>query len=198
MVLWAWNSQRAFATFGTVLPTTSKDHLNQRCNSLASDLIFLIFKPNQTWWRRLCLVPFSVTISGDLSPFGQLFEVHGDNFWLKSPQNHFNSYHFSNEIWLCNFRWKYMRLLWTQTNVRTDTFFTWIFTSRWMQLCEVFLLQRLRNLFHISLYCFQLGNEYCSWCYKTFFGGNLDFPKIKKWNKVCSDVWTWSKMWIQC
>ena len=20
----------------------------------------------------------------------------------------------------------------------------------------------------------------CSWCYKTFFGGNLDFPKIKK------------------
>ena len=22
----------------------------------------------------------------------------------------------------------------------------------------------------------------CSWCYKTFFEGNLDFPKIKKWN----------------
>ena len=22
----------------------------------------------------------------------------------------------------------------------------------------------------------------------NFFGGNLDFPKIKKWIKVCSDV----------
>ena len=29
----------------------------------------------------------------------------------------------------------------------------------------------------------------CSWCYKTLFGGNLDFSKIKKWKKVCSDVW---------
>ena len=27
-----------------------------------------------------------------------------------------------------------------------------------------------------------------SWFYKTFFGGNLDFPKINKWKKVCSDV----------
>ena len=34
-----------------------------------------------------------------------------------------------------------------------------------------------------------------SWCYKTFFGGNLDFPKIKKLNKVCSNVWTCTKMW---
>ena len=36
-------------------------------------------------------------------------------------------------------------------------------------------------------------------CYKTVFGGNLDFPKIKKWKKGCSDVWTFSKMlkqWI--
>ena len=23
----------------------------------------------------------------------------------------------------------------------------------------------------------------CSWCYKTFFGGNLDYPKIKKLKK---------------
>ena len=23
----------------------------------------------------------------------------------------------------------------------------------------------------------------CSLCYTTFFGGNLDFPKIKKWKK---------------
>ena len=22
----------------------------------------------------------------------------------------------------------------------------------------------------------------------NFFGGNLDFPKIEKWKKVCSDV----------
>ena len=27
-----------------------------------------------------------------------------------------------------------------------------------------------------------------SWCYKTFFGGNLDFPKIKELKNVCSDV----------
>ena len=29
-----------------------------------------------------------------------------------------------------------------------------------------------------------------SWCYKTYFGGNLDFHKIKKLKKVCSDVKT--------
>ena len=33
--------------------------------------------------------------------------------------------------------------------------------------------------------------DFCSWCYKTFFGGNLDFPKIKKLKKVCSDVCTY-------
>ena len=38
----------------------------------------------------------------------------------------------------------------------------------------------------------------CGWCYKTFLGGNRDFPKIKKWKKVCSDVWTYTKMWKQC
>ena len=32
-----------------------------------------------------------------------------------------------------------------------------------------------------------------SWCYKTFFGGNLDIPKIKKLNKVCFNVWTCTK-----
>ena len=37
-----------------------------------------------------------------------------------------------------------------------------------------------------------------SWCYKTFFWGNLDFPKFKKLKKVCSDVWTCTKMWEQC
>ena len=30
--------------------------------------------------------------------------------------------------------------------------------------------------------------------FKTFFGGNLDFTKIKKLNKVCSNVWTCTKM----
>ena len=34
--------------------------------------------------------------------------------------------------------------------------------------------------------------------YRTFFGGNLDFPKIKKLKKVCSDVWTCTKMSRQC
>ena len=38
----------------------------------------------------------------------------------------------------------------------------------------------------------------CSWRYKTFFGGNLDFPKIKKLNKVCCDDWTCTKMLTQC
>ena len=33
------------------------------------------------------------------------------------------------------------------------------------------------------------------WCYKTFFGGNLDFPKIKKLKKVCYNVWICTKMW---
>ena len=31
-----------------------------------------------------------------------------------------------------------------------------------------------------------------------FFGGNLDFPKIQKLNKICSDVWTCTKMSTQC
>ena len=34
----------------------------------------------------------------------------------------------------------------------------------------------------------------CGLCYKTFFGGNLDFPKIKKLNNICSDDWTCTKM----
>ena len=38
----------------------------------------------------------------------------------------------------------------------------------------------------------------CSWCYKTFFEWNLDFIKIKKFNKVCSNVWTITKMLKQC
>ena len=38
----------------------------------------------------------------------------------------------------------------------------------------------------------------CSWCYKTFFWGNLDFPKINKWKKVCSDVLTCTKVCKQC
>ena len=33
---------------------------------------------------------------------------------------------------------------------------------------------------------------------KLFFGGNLEFPKIKKSKKVFSDVSICSKMWKQC
>ena len=33
---------------------------------------------------------------------------------------------------------------------------------------------------------------------KRFFWGNLDFPKIKKLNIACSNVWTCTKMWKQC
>ena len=32
---------------------------------------------------------------------------------------------------------------------------------------------------------------------KKVFGGNLDFPKIKILKKVCSDVFTCTKMWKQ-
>ena len=66
----------------------------------------------------------------------------------------------------------------------------------------------------ISLFTFRTlrRNLTCSWWYKTFlcivtlavtatwinfFGGNLDFPKIKKLTKVCSSVWTCTKMWKQ-
>ena len=41
----------------------------------------------------------------------------------------------------------------------------------------------------------QRTNKTCSWCYKTFFGGNLYFPKIKKLNKVCSNIQTFTIMW---
>ena len=34
--------------------------------------------------------------------------------------------------------------------------------------------------------------------YKTFLGGNIDFPKIKRLNKICSGVSTSTKMWKQC
>ena len=37
-----------------------------------------------------------------------------------------------------------------------------------------------------------------SWCYKTLFGRNLDFPKIKKLKKVCSDLGTSTKTWKEC
>ena len=33
---------------------------------------------------------------------------------------------------------------------------------------------------------------------KNFFGGNLDFPKIKKLKNICFDVRTCTKMWKQC
>ena len=52
-----------------------------------------------------------------------------------------------------------------------------------------------------SLICIVHDQYWCStwcWCYKTFFGGNLDFPKIKKLNKVGSDDWTYTKMLKQC
>ena len=39
---------------------------------------------------------------------------------------------------------------------------------------------------------------FCSRCYKNSFGGNLDFPKIKKLKKVCSNFWTCTKMWKLC
>ena len=35
--------------------------------------------------------------------------------------------------------------------------------------------------------CKEVNILHCGLGYKTFFGGNLDFPKIKKLNKVGSD-----------
>ena len=49
-----------------------------------------------------------------------------------------------------------------------------------------------------SLYLHRTIRLSCSSCYKTFFGGNLDFPKINKLNKVCSDDLTCTKMLKQC
>ena len=37
-----------------------------------------------------------------------------------------------------------------------------------------------------------------SLCYETNFGRNLEFPKIKEFKNVCSDVWTCIKMLKQC
>ena len=48
---------------------------------------------------------------------------------------------------------------------------------------------------HIHAYS---GHKSCSWCYKTFFGGILDFPKIKKLKNIISDVWIWTKILKQC
>ena len=41
-------------------------------------------------------------------------------------------------------------------------------------------------------------NSIRSWCYKTIFGGNLDFPKIKKLKNICFDVRICTIMWKQC
>ena len=41
---------------------------------------------------------------------------------------------------------------------------------------------------NVSVDWCRLYESCCGWCYKTFFEGNLDFDKIKKLKKVCSDV----------
>ena len=48
---------------------------------------------------------------------------------------------------------------------------------------------------HSRNFLASIGNS--SWCFKTFFGGNLDFPKAKKLNKVRSNILTLTKMWSQ-
>ena len=47
----------------------------------------------------------------------------------------------------------------------------------------------------VQINCKKLSRSHC---YKTYFRGNIDFPKIKKLNKVCSDDWTCTKMLKQC
>ena len=54
------------------------------------------------------------------------------------------------------------------------------------------------NLCHTSESTSLLQTLTCSVCYKTFFRGSLDFRKIKKLKKVCTDVWTCTTMFKQC
>ena len=55
---------------------------------------------------------------------------------------------------------------------------------------EIFVISSKKMFYDINHW----SNTTCSWRYKTFFWENLDFLKIKKLNKVCSNVWTSTKM----
>ena len=79
--------------------------------------------------------------------------------------------------------------LFVSLNVSYLMWWKWMFTN--------YLHQNQKGEW-VSVTIVGCGLESCSWCYKTLFGGNLDFPKVKKLNKVCSNVWTCSKMWKQC
>ena len=57
--------------------------------------------------------------------------------------------------------------------------------SHWPETCQWFICNWW------SLRIFNFG--FCSRCYKTFFGGNLDFHKIKKLNKVSFNDWNFTK-----
>ena len=63
---------------------------------------------------------------------------------------------------------------------------------------RVFLLKNRCASSKILSHCSSLKVKTRSWCYKTFFGGNLDFPKIKKLNKVGFAAWTCQHWLKQC
>ena len=76
----------------------------------------------------------------------------------------------------------------------------YLLVSHFLQMCRILyefgskLLQGSVEKYSL----FWISPHSCSRCYKNFFGGNLDFPKIKILNKVCSNVWTCTKMWKLC
>ena len=76
-----------------------------------------------------------------------------------------------------------MQLIYSKMIMPSDWFnrVTWLATSNqkvWFQE-RVFSLGKVRFIFDI---------DSCGRCCKTFFGGNLDFPKINKLKKVCSTI----------
>ena len=66
-------------------------------------------------------------------------------------------------------------------NTKVTPFFIRLCTNYFVDIETSLSLSKL-----LSLYL-------CRWCFKTFFRGNLDFPKIKKLETVCSDAWTCTK-----
>ena len=63
---------------------------------------------------------------------------------------------------------------------------------------RVFLLKNRCASSKSLSHCSSLKVKTRSWFYKTFFGGNLDFPKIKKLNKVGFAAWTCQHWLKQC
>ena len=117
-----------------------------------------------------------------------MWEMYSISFYISGPILifcHTNSMMLS----LCPF------LLHYPVTYLFKSFFPFYCLYRYIQLAFSYL-SPFPYSFLFSLTSFLLLS--CSWCYKTIFGGNLDFPKIKKLKNICFDVRTCTKMWKQC